>query len=267
MDATERHQLILEQLATRGEVSVEEVSQRAGVSPMTIRRDLDELDRLGAVKRVRGGAVSVLSRGYEPPFAARAKLHVEAKEQIAAAAAERVHGGQTLVLDAGTTTLALARRLRGVHGLTVATPSLRIASALADERDMRVIIIGGVVRAGEHSVISSHALEHLAQLRFDLCFLTISGVEAHSGLTEWNLDDAATKAVAIASSRECVVLADASKLGKVAFARVAPLDRIDLLITDAAVTADQLAPLRAAGLSVHVAGIENPSREGPPPWE
>ena len=202
MDATERHELIVEQLSARGEVTVAEVSRRAGVSPMTIRRDLDELDRLGAVKRVRGGAVSVQSRGYEPPFGARAKLHVEAKEQIAAAAAGLVHGGQTLVLDAGTTTLALARRLRGIHGLTVATPSLRIASALADERDMRVIIIGGLVRAGEHSVIGNHALEHLAQLRFDLCFLTIAGVEAASGLTEWNLEDAATKAAAIASSRE-----------------------------------------------------------------
>jgi DeoR/GlpR family transcriptional regulator of sugar metabolism len=258
MDATDRHQLILEQLAARGEVTVAEVSHRVGASAMTIRRDLDELDRLGAVERVRGGAVSVLSRGYEPPFGARAKLHVEAKEQIAAAAAQRVHGGQTVVLDAGTTTLALARRLRGIHGLTIATLSLRIASALADERDMRVIIIGGVVRAGEHSVVSSHALEHLSQLRFDLCFLTISGVEARSGLTEWNLDDAATKTAAIGSSRECVVLADASKLGKVAFARVAALDRVDLLITDAAAPADQLALLRGAGLSVLAAGVETP---------
>ena len=258
MDVTERHELIVEQLSARGEVTVAEVSRRAGVSPMTIRRDLDELDRLGAVKRVRGGAVSVLSRGYEPPFGARAKLHVEAKEQIAAAAAGLVHGGQTLVLDAGTTTLALARRLRGIHGLTVATPSLRIASVLADERDTRVIIIGGLVRAGEHSVIGNHALEHLAQLRFDLCFLTIAGVEAASGLTEWNLEDAATKAAAIAGSRESVVLADASKLGKVAFARVASLDRISLLITDAAAVDNLLAPIRGAGLAVLVAGVDNP---------
>ncbi len=255
MDATERHQLIVQQLATRGDVSIAEVSARTGVSPMTIRRDLDELDRLGVVKRVRGGAVSVHSRGYEPPFAARAKLNVEAKEQIAATAAELVHGGETLVLDAGTTTLALARRLRGVRGLTVATPSLRIASVLADERDTRVIIIGGVVRAGEHSVVGSHAQEHLAQLRFDKCFLTISGVEARSGLTEWNLDDAATKAAALASSREGIVLADASKLGKVAFARVAPLERIDRLITDAAAPEEQLAVLRDAGLAVVIARV------------
>lgn len=255
MDATERHQLIVQQLATRGDVSIAEVSARTGVSPMTIRRDLDELDRLGVVKRVRGGAVSVHSRGYEPPFAARAKLNVEAKEQIAATAAELVHGGETLVLDAGTTTLALARRLRGVRGLTVATPSLRIASVLADERDTRVIIIGGVVRAGEHSVVGSHAQEHLAQLRFDKCFLTISGVEARSGLTEWNLDDAATKAAALASSREGIVLADASKLGKVAFARVAPLERIDRLITDVAAPEEQLAVLRDAGLAVVIARV------------
>ena len=255
MDATERQQLIVEQLATRGEVSVAEVSARANVSPMTVRRDLDELDRLGVVKRVRGGAVSVLSRGYEPPFAVRAKLNVEAKEQIAAEAAAMVHRGETLVLDAGTTTLALARRLRGVHPLTVATPSLRIASVLADERDMRIIIIGGVVRAGEHSVVGSHAQEHLAQLRFDKCFLTISGVEARSGCTEWNLDDAATKAAALASSREGIVLADAGKLGKVAFARVAPLERIDRLITDAAASDEQVALLRSAGLTVVVAGV------------
>jgi DeoR/GlpR family transcriptional regulator of sugar metabolism len=74
MDATERHELIVEQLSARGEVTVAEVSRRAGVSPMTIRRDLDELDRLGAVKRVRGGAVSVQSRGYEPPFVVLSKI-------------------------------------------------------------------------------------------------------------------------------------------------------------------------------------------------
>jgi len=121
-----------------------------------------------------------------------------------------------------------------------------------------VIIIGGLVRAGEHSVIGNQALEHLAQLRFDLCFLTIAGVEAASGLTEWNLEDAATKAAAIAGSRESVVLADASKLGKVAFARVASLDRISLLITDAAAVDNLLAPIRGAGLAVLVAGVDNP---------
>ena len=254
MDAAERHRWIVEQVSTRGELSIAEVSRRANVSPMTVRRDLDELDREGVVKRIRGGAVSVLSRGYEPPFAARERLNVDAKKQIADAAAELVHGGETIVLDAGTTTLALARRLRGMHGLTAATPSLRIATVLADERDMRVIIIGGVVRPGEHSVVSSHAQEHLAQMRFDRCFLTISGVEARSGLTEWNLDDAATKAAALGSSREAIVLADATKLGKVAFARVAPLERLDLLITDTAATDDQLDPLRAAGLRIVVAG-------------
>jgi DeoR family transcriptional regulator of aga operon len=250
MSARDRRHLTLEALAERGEVSVAELSREAGVSEMTIRRDLEALERERLLRRVHGGAVSAVSRGYEPPFALRAGRQPEAKERIAAAAAELLSDGETVVVDVGTTTLALARALATASSLTVVTPSLRAVDVLAGNAELRVIVTGGIARPGELSLVGSVAEHAFAELHCDTVFLGAGGVDVDAGLTEFNLDDTRVKRAALASARRCVVLADATKLGKVAFAHICPLERADVLVTDSSADQDMLRRIRETGVEV-----------------
>jgi len=250
MNAHARRQLCLERLAENGEVTVAELSQAAEVSEMTIRRDLEQMERERLLKRVHGGAISPVSRGYEPPYALRSGRREDAKERIGRLAASLVSENETLVIDVGTTTLALARRLVDAAGLTVVTPSLRAADVLSVTPDLRVIVTGGITRPGEQSLVGDLAERAFDELYCDTVFLGAGGVDAAAGVTEFNLEDTRVKRAALGSARRCVVLADASKLGKVALASVCPLDRVDVLVTDSSAPEEALAAIRDNGVEV-----------------
>ena len=250
MNVRLRRELVLDLLDRKGRVTVGEVSALAEVSEMTVRRDLELLEREGALKRVHGGAISVVSTSYEPPFAIRAQRNVEAKGRIGKAAAELLGEGETVILDVGTTTLQVARNLVGRKNLTVVTPSLRAAELLADEPGIRFLITGGLVRPGERSLVGDYAERAFTDLRFDTFVMGVGGIEAEIGLTEFNLDDARVKRAAIASAQRCVVVADSAKLGRVAFARICPLDAIDVLVTDDQAPPDDLSGFEAAEVEV-----------------
>jgi DeoR/GlpR family transcriptional regulator of sugar metabolism len=164
-----------------------------------------------------------------------------------------LHDGETVVLDAGTTTLAVARALRGRRNLRILALSLHIADVLADEPGLTIMIGGGTVRPGERSLIGSLAERPFADLSFDTVVLTVGGVDVDNGVTEYNVDDAAVKRAAFASSRRRIVVADASKLGRTAFARICPIDRLDVLVTDQGAAGDVIEGFRAAGVEVVVA--------------
>lgn len=253
MSVEARQEFILKELGERGEVSVATLSRERHVSEMTIRRDLEALERQGLLRRVHGGAISAVSRGYEPPYALRAGRGAEAKVRIARLAASLVGDGEALVLDVGTTALELARAIAGRTGLTVLTPSLRATELLTPNPDLRVIVTGGIVRPGELSLVGDLAERAFADLHCDVAYLGAGGVDASVGVTEFNLDDARVKRAAIASARRCVVLADASKLDRIAVARVCPIERVDVLITDADAPEPVVAQLRDRDVEVLVA--------------
>lgn len=245
--------MTLQLLNERGEVSVADLSRDAGVSEMTIRRDLEALERQGLLRRVHGGAISVVSRGYEPPFGMRAGRNAAAKVRIAEKAASLIDDGDALILDVGTTALELARALSDRAGLTILTPSFRAAELLAPNPDLRVIVTGGIVRAGELSLIGDLAERAFADLHCDVVYLGAGGVDPLVGVTEFNLDDARVKRAAVSSARRCVVLADSTKLDRVAVASVCPIDRVDLLITDSDAPTETLERLRERDVEVLVA--------------
>jgi DeoR family transcriptional regulator of aga operon len=232
MNVTDRQHLALQALEDRGEVTVAELSREAAVSEMTIRRDLEALERQGLVRRVHGGAISPVSRGYEPPFALRAGRRGDVKVRIGERAARLVGEGEALIVDVGTTSLELARALADRTGLTILTPSLRAAEVLTQNPDLRVIVTGGIARAGELSLVGDLAERAFADLHCDTAFLGAGGIDPDAGVTEFNLDDARVKRAALASARRCVVLADSTKLERVAVASVCPLNRVDVLVTD-----------------------------------
>ena len=254
-----RRRDIAARLATAGEASFSSLAQTFGVSEMTIRRDLEALETEGSVRRVRGGAISVVSRSYEPPISERSTERSAAKRAIGMAAAELLSDGEIVILDVGTTTLELARALSGHRTLTVVTASLLVAGELANAPGIRTLVTGGVLRPGEMSLIGHRAEDSFADLNCDTVFLGVAGVDVERGLTEYNLDDSRIKQAALASARRCVVLADESKLGRVTFSTVAPLSAVDVLVTDAA--PDHPVVVQAADAGVKIVHVANADQE------
>jgi DeoR/GlpR family transcriptional regulator of sugar metabolism len=237
-------------IAKSGDASFSELAARFSVSEMTIRRDVEALELEGLIRRVRGGAISVVGRSHEPPIAERRLLNVEAKQSIGKAAAALLQDGETAIVDIGTTTLECARALTGFRGLTVVTASLLVAAELSNAAGIRTLLTGGVIRPGEMSLIGHRAEDSFDDLNCDTVFLGVGGVDVDRGLTEFNLDDARVKRAALKAARRCVLLADESKFGRVTFATVAPLSQVDVLVTDAAAEHPLVVQARDAGVQV-----------------
>ncbi len=250
----DRHRAIFETIQSKGHVTISDLSQVLQVSEMTVRRDLALLEREGLVKRVYGGATSAVSLSYEPPFSVRAQKRADAKKRIGQSAASFIQEGQTVILDVGSTAVEVAKSLRGRQNITVLTPSLQIANTLADEPGITMMVSGGLLRRGERSLVGDLAKHAFEELIFDVFVMGIAGIHSEIGLTEYNLQDAQVKSAALKASRQCLVVADSSKLGKVAFAKICLLDRVSLLVTDGD-SPDELEKLRSLGVSITVVSI------------
>jgi DeoR/GlpR family transcriptional regulator of sugar metabolism len=257
VDKDERQRIIVELVTEHGEVSTAELCERFDVSEMTIRRDLRELDQRNLLRRVFGGAESSLGRSYEPPYDVRLDRNREAKQAIGRKAAELISSGDSVAFDVGTTTLEIVRALRAAHGLTVLTSSLPIANELAScfslDADVRLIITGGIVRSRELSLIGDIAKWTYQHFQVDKAFLGIGGLSLEKGLTEYNLEDASVKHSLLDSAREVIVVADGTKFGRVTFASVAPLSRIDTIVTDRTAPAELVEALRQMNIRVILA--------------
>ncbi len=179
---------------------------------------------------------------------------MEAKRQIGEAAAGLLRDGETVIIDAGTTTLHVVRSLRGDIRIRALALSLFIADELADMPNVTLMIPGGQVRRYERSFVGPATTAMLEQLTFDTTFVTVGGVDADVGVTEYEYDDAETKKAALRSARRKVVVADSSKLGAVAFVRLCRTGDIDILVTDTGAPPGIVDALRAAGVDVIVAG-------------
>ncbi|HEY2694999.1 MAG TPA: DeoR/GlpR family DNA-binding transcription regulator [Pseudonocardiaceae bacterium] len=231
MSLSERHQSIIDNVRSRGRVSVVELSDALGTSEMTIRRDLEELARLGVLRRVRGGAVSLLGQGDELPFAVREMQVGAAKLRIAKAVGELVDDGEVVLLDSGTTGLEIAKVLAG-RPLTVMPLSLQAADVLATAPTTKVLLPGGELRPVELTATGPLAEATVRALRFDTAVITCCGVSVGAGITAISLADAAVKATAIEVANRIVLAADSTKFARTTMAVVAPLTEVDVLVTD-----------------------------------
>ncbi|UPK74249.1 DeoR/GlpR family DNA-binding transcription regulator [Nocardioidaceae bacterium SCSIO 66511] len=244
-----RHAQILERLRTTDRVEVRELADLLDTSEVTVRRDLDELAAAGVLRRVRGGAISTLMRGEEPPYAMREAEAGAAKQRIAAAAAELIRDGETIVVDSGTTGVAAARAIAG-RRVTAMPLSLHAVNELVSGQAIDLLLPGGAVRPGELSVTGPLAEQSLAALRFDTMLLTCCGLSTHTGATAHDVADAAVKRAAIESSARTVALVDGGKFARTAMAVVASVSEIDVVVTDATAPSDELDRIRAAGVEV-----------------
>ncbi|MCK2243010.1 MULTISPECIES: DeoR/GlpR family DNA-binding transcription regulator [unclassified Crossiella] len=241
--------MILTALRERSRATVVELAELTQCSEMTIRRDLDALERDGLLRRVRGAAVSMLA-GEETPFAVRSRQHVDAKRRIGLAVAGLLDDGESVVFDSGTTALEAARAAQSLR-LTVLPLSLHIATAFEHAEHVHQVLPGGDVRKPEQAFIGPLTEYALDRMRFDTLVLGCCGVSGRDGVTAFDLAESQVKRAAVRASARVVAAVDASKLGRRAFARVCELDALDVLVTDTAAPEDELDQLRKAGVEVH----------------
>jgi len=212
-------------------VRVDDLCEELAVSPATVRRDLEELERLGEVRRVHGGAKLENRRLEEPLFDDKAVIAHREKRRIAEAALALIEPDDTIYLDGGSTVLALASLLGEHAGVTAVTNSLRAAWELAG-KGPRVILIGGELRRLSQTMVGTLTRHLLGELHIDKAFMGTLGLTLAEGLTTTDPGEAYTKELVMGRAREVVLLADSSKAGKVQFSRAGSIDDVNILVTD-----------------------------------
>lgn len=248
-----RYDRILDLVAERGEVTVAELNDALRVSEATIRRDLDQLSQQGRLRRSHGGAVRVVGADREPPLALReAALRAE-KERIGRTAAALVQPGDRVFLCSGTTVETLPRHLRDVRDLTVVTNSLPVVNQLVDRPEIELIVIGGVVRHTERSMISQLAERMIAELRVDTVFMGCVALDPGDGLTAESIAEASTDRAILQIARRRVILADHTKFRRSGTIAIAPLEWVHVVVTDS-IDAQLERAIRELGPDVLVAG-------------
>ena len=253
MISVERRQQLVELIEQRNTVTVAELSEHFGVSAATIRRDLTLLSRRGMIERAHGGAarrVRSATEMPEPPLMNRAALQADEKRRIGRAAAEHVHDGETIILSGGTTTVEMAEHLATRKNLTVITNALNIVLALAPYPWITVIVLGGVLRHSELTVLGSLGEDAMENLRGDKLFMGTSAIHPEYGLSAENFAEARSDQTLMGSAREVIILADHTKFGRVATVRVAPLKRIRRIITGRELPAEDIELLREQEINV-----------------
>jgi DeoR/GlpR family transcriptional regulator of sugar metabolism len=251
MSVNPRHNAIVDRLHRDGSVDVNGLASDLDISAITIRRDLDQLARAGVLRRVRGGAVNLLMRGEGLPFPLRDLDDHVVKTRMAAAAEQLIQDGEAVAIDSGTTGAAAAGALSGRR--IIAMPfSVQAIGRLASSVTVTLILPGGNVRPDEGSIVGPLAQVATDSLRFDTAIVTCCGIDPDAGIMAHDLQDAATKRGIMNAARRKILIAEGAKFSRSAFATVAPLTDIDVLITDDTAPADTLDELIAQGIHVIV---------------
>lgn len=225
----ERQKVILDLLKEHGIVKSQVLVKQLATSESTIRRDLQELEEAGHLRRVHGGAKSIVKLDSEPNMREKSAINIHEKQLIAKYAASLVSDGDFIYLDAGTSTYEMIPFLRGKN-INVITNSVYHATALTDF-EIPTMIIGGSIKISTKAVVSAFSLQQLKTFRFDKSFMGINGIHPEYGLTTPDTEEAAMKSVALDQSERVYILADDSKFNKVSFTKVAELGD-NLIITN-----------------------------------
>lgn len=248
----ERRQRVFEVILARHTVAVTELADLFAVSAMTIRRDLQALEEQGLVEAVHGGARSSMQSPFELSFAQRELVDVDAKRAIGRLAASLVADGETVALDASTTTVQVARNLVSRRRATVVTNGIKSAAELGHRPGIDVIVTGGQLHQTA-SLVGPFARATIEQLRVDWLFFSVTGITDELMLTGPSEFDAEIKAAMISIARRVVLVADSGKFSRGSYVRVAPLAAVHDIVTDDRLTADWLDKIESRGIRLHLA--------------
>jgi DeoR/GlpR family transcriptional regulator of sugar metabolism len=246
----ERRRRIAAVVDESGRATVAELSAAFDVSAVTIRKDLAQLESEQRLIRTHGGAIKAGRARSELVFEARERLHHAEKAAIGAAAAALVKDGESVALDASTTSLEVARNLKDRAELTVVTNGLRIASELAGRPGITVLMPGGRLRWEAFSLVGDWGEVLLGRVNIQRAFLGAVGFTLQEGLTEVTREEAEMKRAMAAAAREVVAIVDSSKWGRTAFATFWPADRVGILIGDTGASPEMVEEVRRIGIEV-----------------
>jgi DeoR family transcriptional regulator of aga operon len=249
----ERRSLIIKELNLKGKVDVSNLSEEFGVSEVTIRNDLAQLEKKNILIRARGGALRVDPVGIDYDISEKDKINIKAKQLIGLKASEYVNEGDTIMVDSGTTAMEFVRNIDKKTGITVITNALNIANQFYNNNDINVVIPGGVLRNKSFSLIGTAAEKNLRNYFCDKLFLGVDGMDIDNGLSTPNIEEAHLNSTMIDMSNQVIVLADSSKIGKRSLAFICPLTKIHILITDDGITNEQKRAIESLGIKVVIA--------------
>ncbi len=253
---SERRARIVGIIANKGSVTIDQLLRETGVSVMTIHRDLDILDRDGLLVKTRGGAISIDESNFIRPFQPRIFINAEEKKAIAKEAIKLISNDDNLILDSSTTCLALAELLRGKFShITVITNGYNIISELLKSSKISIISTGGELRRDIRAYVGPATVEFFQKTPASKAFISSLAVDIKHGITDISSDLFYKKAI-IDTAQEVILLADSSKLGKVAPFSIAPFKSISKLITDEGASADFIEKISEFGVEVTVVKVK-----------
>ena len=253
MTKLERHTFILEELLKQGSLLVSELAERLDVSSVTIRKDLTELERAGKLYRSHGKAILINPFANNRSVNEKEGLNAEEKQQIGLEAAKLVSPNDSILLASGTTIHALARNLHTTDKLTVVSASLQVTELLAQNDNVDIIQLGGVVRHSSLSVVGQYADMILKGCSFSKLYLGVDGIDLDFGISTTDMNEAELNRSMIRTAQKTIVLADSSKFGRRGFARICSMDDIDMIITDSHISAQLVREIEELGIELIVA--------------
>jgi DeoR/GlpR family transcriptional regulator of sugar metabolism len=245
-----RWDYIKEQLHKHGNVQVAGLAADMGVSEVTVRRYLAQMEAEGLLVRFYGGAIPPAALVPDVSFRDKVSAHLDAKRAIGAAAAARVADGSTIALGAGTTVMAIASALAERRNITVVTNAINIAWELTHRPEIRLVVTGGVLREPSYALTGRAAEHALRDLFVDLAFVGANGVSPVHGFTTPNPEEAHITRALLGRAARSVVVADHSKWGRVAFAQIAQPSEVKTVITDDQAPPEMVESFRRIGVEV-----------------
>lgn len=247
----ERQKKMMEYIEANTSAQIHELAEKFHVSEATVRRDLDDLDQQGALKRTHGGAIKVdRSTAYESMYSEKIGQMLEEKHRIANSAAQMVHTGDTVLIDSGTTTFFIAQALSHHENLTIITNDLYIAYQTPLHPSSTLIVTGGTRRQGRQELVGTVTENFIRDTHVDIAFIGVDGIDLTGGATNANFAEVGVKRLMLEAAARGVIVADHSKFGRIALARICDIKEASLILTDTGIDGDMLTRLKKLGVQM-----------------
>ena len=252
LSVDDRRNKIFEMLNRTGKVKVIDLSKLFGISEVTIRNDLSELENAGCLERIHGGAISTSKAYYNMSLHDRMKTNEDEKRNIAIEVASMISDGDTVIINSGTTTLFAVRELKNIKNLTLLTNSLSIAQEVGHYNNIQVILLGGNLNTQYMFTYGDDTLNQLKKYKADKLILAADGVCVEEGVTTYHHLEAEVNRQMIARVNKTIIVADYTKIGRASFARIDSLDNIDILVTNNKANNEEIEAIKEKGIETRL---------------
>ncbi len=253
MTKEQRHEMIIEELIKHGSVLVSDLVTMLDVSAVTVRKDLTELEKGDKLYRSHGKAVLINPYINNRSVNVKEKLATDEKHAIGREAARLITRDDSIVIASGTTVHALARNIQPIHRLTVVSASLAVSNILSQHENIDIMQLGGMLRHSSLSVVGEYASLILERCSFSKLYLGVDGIDFEFGITTTDMREAALNQKMMAAAQKTIVLADSSKFGRRGFAKIADIDAVDIIVTDAGISPKLVKKVEDLGIELIIA--------------